>query len=104
MAKRYKYATTQKQESQEGKASTIFAGISFGLFLIAIIVSFAFRGNGGIYLGAIGVMAICFAIYGFIRGLRSFSEDDCSHTYCVIGSISNGIIVVGWLALFLIGV
>lgn len=104
MAKRYKYSFAKKKEAEDGVFSSIMALVSVILFLIGSIASFVMGGKGGIYLGAMGFMAILFSVYGFYRGLRSFSEKDCNHKYSIIGSLANGVIVVGWIALFLIGI
>lgn len=104
MAKRFSYSFAKKRQSEGGVTSTALAGISIVLFIIASIISFAMGGKGGLYLGAVGLIAICISVYGFGIGLRSFSKEDRSYTYSKVGSISNGVIMIGWLALFLIGV
>lgn len=104
MAKRYSYSFAKKRQSEEGITSTIMAGLSLLLFLIASTVSMLCEGNGGLYLGAIGLIAICVAVYGFGIGLKSFSQEERSYKYSKIGALMNGVIMVGWLALFLTGV
>ena len=104
MAKRFKYALKNKEESENGIVSTKFAAVSFGLFLFGILLSFFFRGKAGIPLGALGWMGIAFSLYGFVKGIQSFSEVKKSHRYSVAGSILNGIFTVVWFALFLVGV
>ena len=44
------------------------------------------------------------SVYGFLMGISSFSEEKCTHRTSIIGSILNGIFMVGWLAFFLMGV
>ncbi|MDD3339538.1 MAG: hypothetical protein PHS82_11865 [Lachnospiraceae bacterium] len=104
MAKEHKYTFAQKVHSKSGRDSSIFAGISLLLFVAAAIISFAYKGKAGVYIGGIALMAMLFSVYGFIIGLRGFSEKNCAHTLCITGAISNGIIMVGWLALALIGI
>ena len=45
----------------------------------------------------------CFPSYGFLMGISSFSEEKCTHRTSIIGSILNGIFMVGWLAFFFDG-
>lgn len=104
MAKRFKYVLKNKEESENGIVSTRFAAISFGLFIFGILLSFIFKGKADLPLGAIGWMGIIFSIYGFLKGIESFSEEKKSHRYSVAGSIFNGIFAVVWFALFLVGV
>ena len=104
MRRTFKYAFAQKKESEGGMISLIYAGLSLGLFLTAAILSFYLGGNAGRWVGTFGVMAILFSGVGFLTGLKSFQEKDKSYRFSAIGSISNGIFLVGWLALFLNGV
>ena len=101
--KRYKYSLTNKNYAAGGVVSTGCAGISLGLFCLAALCSMAYHGNGGPYLGALGLAALGISIYGFIMGLRGFSEKHKSQRFCKIGAMSNGVIMILWLALFLVG-
>lgn len=102
--KRYKYAFTKQKHSQDGKISAIFAGISLGLFCISGLCSLVYHGKGGLYLGAVGLAAMGLSVYGFILGLKSFSEKKRDQFYCKIGAVANGTLAVIWLALFLLGI
>ncbi len=55
--KKYNYNFVRKP-SEGGKEALYMAGASVFLFLLASVVSFAFRGNGGIFLGAAGLFSI----------------------------------------------
>ena len=74
--KRYKYAFTRKKHTKGGKLSSILAVASFLLFVGSAICSMMMGGKGGLYLGAAGFIAIGFSVYGFILGLKSFSEEN----------------------------
>lgn len=104
MAKKYTYSFARKKQSEEGVISSILAGISLFLFLAAAVLSGLAGGKGAVYLGAMGLAAMGISIYGFVIGLKSFSRKDRSYRYSKMGSIANGVIMIGWLALFLIGV
>lgn len=104
MRRRYKYAFTKKGETEGGFVSVIFAGISLFLFVVAAILSFAWEGNAGTWIGVLGFMAILFSICGFFIGIKSFQEKEKNYRLSVLGAMGNGVFFVGWLALFLIGV
>lgn len=104
MAKRYKYSFTRKNEAKGGREALVLAGISFAAFLVLIFVSFAFSGNGGTILGAVGLFAMILAVYGFCLGLKGLSERNTGHRYAAIGTIAAGGVSILWLALFLAGV
>lgn len=102
--KKNKYSYAKKRHSGQGIASTIFAGISLGIFCISALCALIFHGKGGMYLGAFGLIAIGLSIYGFVIGLKSFSEKNRDQLFCKIGSVGNGVLMVIWLALFLAGI
>lgn len=106
MARRYRYAFARQKEAEEGVLATILAGVSVLLFVIAVGISFFAGGEGmlGTIIGGISVCATLLSLYGFIQGMRSFSKENRNHTYGIAGAIANGIIMIGWLGLFLLGV
>ena len=104
MAKRYRYAFVKKQEARKGKLSTGLAAASLVLFLAAVMLACVFNGKMGYIVGGISLFAMLLSVYGFIMGLKSFSEENRTHKAGMIGSIANGIIMIGWLGIFLMGI
>lgn len=104
MAKRYRYAFAKEKEAYKGKWSVGLAVTSFLLFLAAVLTAFFLEGSYGFIVGGISLFAALLSVYGFIMGLLSFSEKKRMHRTSIIGSITNGIIMVGWLGFFLMGV
>lgn len=104
MAREQKFKFAKRVYAKKGKLSSVLSGVSLCLFLIGSILSFALRGKAGVYVGGLSLMAILFSAYGFYLGLSGYSEKNCSHVFCTLGSIANGMLMVLWLALFLIGV
>lgn len=102
--KKNKYSFAKKKHSGQGIASTVFAGSSLGIFCVSALSSLIFHGKGGMYLGAMGLLSIGLSIYGFVVGLKSFSEKNRDQLFCKIGAVGNGVLMVIWLALFLIGI
>lgn len=104
MAKRYRYAFAKKKEAQKGKLSAGLAAASLLLFIAAVLLAFFMNGELGYIVGGISLFAMFLSIYGFAMGLQSFSEENKTHRTSMIGSIANGIIMVGWLGIFLLGI
>lgn len=104
MARRFRYAFAKKKEAEKGKWSTGLAAASLLLFVAAVLLAFFLEGRMGFIVGGVGLFAMLLSVYGFIMGLMSFSEVNRNHKTSIIGSIANGIIMVGWLGLFLMGV
>ena len=93
MAKRYRYAFAKKREAQQGKLSAVLAAVSLVLFVTAVLLAFFLQGQYGYIVGGISLCAMLLSVYGFAMGLKS-----------LIGSIANGIIMIGWLGIFLMGI
>ena len=91
MAKRYRYAFAKKREAQQGKLSAVLAAVSLVLFVTAVLLAFFLQGQYGYIVGGISLCAMLLSVYGFAMGL-------------MIGSIANGIIMIGWLGIFLMGI
>ena len=102
MAKRYRYAFVKKQEARKGKLSTGLAVASLVLFLAAVMLACVFNGEMGYIVGGISLFAMLLSVYG-IMGLLSFSETGRNHRTSMIGSILNGMIMIGWLGMYLLG-
>lgn len=104
MARRYRYAFAKKKEAQKGKLSTGLAAASLILFITTVLLAFFMNGEFGYIVGGVSLCAMLLSIYGFAMGLKSFSEENRTHRTSMIGSIANGIIMIGWLGIFLLGI
>lgn len=103
MAKRYRYAFAKRKEARKGKLSTGLAAASLVLFGVSVLMAYFMEGRLGFLVGGMGLFAMLLSVYGFIMGLSSFSETNRNHRTSIVGSIANGIIMVGWLGIFLAG-
>ena len=104
MARRYRYAFAKKKEAQKGKLSTGLAAASLILFITAVLLAFFMNGEFGYIVGGVSLCAMLLSIYGVAMGLKIFSEENRTHRTSMIGSIANGIIMIGWLGIFLLGI
>lgn len=103
MAKRYRYAFAEKERSTEGQTvhSTCCS------FICTVCDScpsgILAAGKPWIYDRWDSLFAMLLSVYGFIMGLLSFSEENRNHRTSMVGSIANGMIMIGWLGIFLMG-
>lgn len=102
--KKYKYSFAPDANAKGGVEATIAAAVSLGFLVTASIISFAFEGRGGNYLGAMGLFSFLLSAYGFYLGIKSFSEKKVNHRYSIVGSLASGILAVLWLGIFLTGI
>ena len=104
MAKRYRYAIIKKKEAKKGKLSVGLAIASLLLFGAAVGIAYVLEGSYGFVVGGICLFATLLSVYGFLMGIASFSEENCNHHTSIVGTILNGVFLVGWLLFFLMGV
>lgn len=104
MARRYRYAFVKKKESKKGKSSVVIAAAALLVFFGAVMASYYLKNQYGFIVGGICLFSALLSVYGFVLGLTSFSEEHCTHRTSIVGSIANGIIMVVWLAFYLMGI
>ena len=102
MAKR-KYKFTNKRHSVGGVIATLMAVVSIVLIVIAIVLSFKARGEGGTKVGSAAMAALAFSVFGLATGLLSYRETDRYYSFSFAGSLLNGIITVFLVLLFFVG-
>lgn len=102
--KNQRYKFIEKQHSKGGLESVILAAVSLAIFIITVLISYGLGGNAGIYVGGLAIVAALLAVFGFVIGMKSFREKGVSPMFSIIGSIGCGVVMVGWLTLYLAGV
>lgn len=98
------YSFEEKKHSGKGKVSTALGVVSLVILIALTAVSLYFKGQAGMYLGAIGLPAVLFSFIGLIVGLMSFREDNILYFFCKLGSILNGCVFAVWAFIILIGI
>ncbi len=101
MAKRYRYAFVKRKESSKGKLSVGLSIASLVLFPAAILLSVFLPSRYQIITGCVCLLAALLAAYGFLMGLAGFSEENTLHHTNTVGSILNGLILAGWISMYL---
>ncbi len=104
MVKKRMYSFAEKKHSQRGLVSSVFGGISLVIFLALAYVAYYMNGQGGAYLGSIGLTGVLFSLMGLFLGLLSFGEENTFHFFSKLGSILNGCVLAVWIFVILIGV
>ncbi len=103
MVTKKRVSHSKRQQTAGGRVSLTLAILSVILFLVTILISVLKRGESGSIVGGVGMISMALSIYGFYVGMRSFSERNRKTTYSLVGSTICGFLMVGWLALFLMG-
>lgn len=104
MARKRMYSFAEKKHSQRGLVSTILGGISLVIFAALAYLAYYLDGQGGAYLGSIGLTGTVFSLMGLILGMMSFGEQDTLFFLSKLGTILNGCVLAVWIFVILIGV
>ena len=69
------------------------------LSFLAVLAWLAYYldGQGGVYLGSIGLLGMVFAVSSVVFGLMGFGENNVRYLFPKIGSILGGIMVALWV-------
>ncbi|MDF2544007.1 MAG: putative rane protein [Herbinix sp.] len=86
-----------------GIISTVIGLCSFvGVITLSILSGIA-RGNGGLLLGAIGIMLFPLSIFGFVLAYKSCKQKDIYYRFPIAGLVLNGFLSIFLFILYIIG-
>ena len=66
-----------------------------------MVISILKKGNAGIYVGLLMLLVMVSAIAGFVIGINSFKEENKFLKYTDIGTITNAVIWIFILGMYL---
>ena len=94
---------TKKRHSKKGMLACAVAAASiFALFYLTG-VSVLQKGNGGAYLGSIGILALFTAFLAFVYAVKSMREEDAFRVFPAV-SLALSILAAGaWTVLYVTG-
>ena len=78
-----------------GRKSSVIAGVNI------LVISILKKGNAGIYVGLLILLVMVSAIAGFVIGINSFKEENKFLKYTYIGTITNAVIWIFILGMYL---
>lgn len=91
-----------RKYTKGGKISSLIALCSLLLIVLAVVISTLMRGKAGVYVGLMVFLTLITSAVGFGIGIRSFGEENRFMMYTYIGTISNAIIWIFILGLYLV--
>lgn len=94
---------TDRTHPIQGIASAVVAVLSF-VFMNALFISSGIaQGMGGLAYGYLGIANLILSAVGFVVALRCLKKDDIYVLTPTIGAVVNGIIIIIYLILYLVG-
>lgn len=97
------YKFLGRSHSVKGMFSTVIAAITFLMIITFFYLSSRSSGDGSILLGLGGMIACCMTVVGFILAIKAFREKDIIHTFPMIGLVFNGILLILYVVLYIVG-
>lgn len=103
MAKKKTYTFYEDRQAKSGITSMVLGVPALVLLLLLLWVSWFLKGSGGPALGAFGFASAVLSFCGLVCGLASFREQHARHTFSKAGSILNGVVLLIWVFIILVG-
>ena len=85
MAKKRMYSFAKEKHSGKGILSTILGTLSLVIFAVLAWLAYYLDGQGGVYLGSIGLLGMVFAVSSVVFGLMGFGENNVRYLFPKIG-------------------
>lgn len=101
--RRNNFKFTEKTNSKRGMASCSVAAACIAAMVFMVCSSFEKGGNGSVYLGSAGVLALVFSVGAFVEALKSLKEENSFKTFPIAATILSLTAAGGWSALYVAG-
>ena len=91
-----------KKYTKGGRIACFMALCNIIVIFLAIIIAILKKGNAGIYVGFMMFAVLISAAVGFVIGINSFKEENKFLRFSYVGTVSNAVIWIGILGIYLI--
>ena len=92
-----------RKRSRRGVISMILSFLVMAGFITASVLAGIAKGKGGEILGYLGIGSFIVSVVGFVLGIRGLKEQDILYFHPVFGLVVNGLLMVVFVSLYLIG-
>ena len=103
MKRKNHYKFTGKKNSKRGMLACFLAAASIFAMNYMIMTSFWQKGNGSVYLGSAGILALFGGLAAFIQAVKSLREEDVFRGIPIASMILSLLASGGWIALYAVG-
>ncbi|MEH2943718.1 DUF6142 family protein [Lachnospiraceae bacterium KK002] len=100
--KKNSYKFAGKKHSRRGKLSLFLAVLSALMGIGMVVFSIRSSGNASVYIGSAGLFALLMTMVSLLIGITSLREESYK-LFPVLGSICSGIVLAGWIMIYISG-
>lgn len=94
---------TDKKHSRNGILSTILGGVSAGLLLALLAAAYLTSGQAGKIVAVLGLLAFFVACAGIWYGVLGRREEDSYRLFPDLGLGINGLLLIGFMMIYIMG-
>lgn len=98
--KNRKYGQAKLKHSKRGIVSCVLSGMVLIMLVTMLAKAYVSRGGAAPFIGALGLISMILAGYGFYMGLRGFKEREKDYLTCKIGVGCSGLFILGFILIF----
>lgn len=103
MKRKNHYKFTGKKHSKRGMLACFLAAASIFAMIYMVMTSFWQKGNGSVYLGSAGILALFGGLAAFVQAVKSFREEDVFRGIPIVSLILSLLASGTWIALYAVG-
>lgn len=103
MRKKNHYKFTKKRHSKRGMLACFLAAASIFALFYMILISFRQKGDGNIYLGSAGILALAAALASFVVAVKSLREEDTFRGIPAASMLLSVLAVGFWISIYAVG-
>ena len=101
--KKNSYKFAGKKHSRRGKISLSLAVLSVLMGIGMVVLSVQNSGNASVYVGSAGMFTLLMTVVSLLIGITSLREESYK-LFPVLGSICSGIVLAGWIMVYISGI
>lgn len=95
---------TDKKNPITGIISTLIAAIIMIVMVVVCYQSSLSAGNGGLWLGIVGMLALLASLGGIVLALLCLREKEVYYTFGIAGILLNGLLFITFFVIYIVGV
>ena len=101
--KKGKFSFGSRYQLKDSNWSIIFGIFSVVIFVVSCVYSGINRGEAGLLVGVLGIIAMIVNAYGFALAVKSLKGDDIYFLTALVGVVLNGLMFAAYIILMIVG-